>query len=256
MSSLDPGRESESILEKLPPLAQQWAESLPWHERRFLLSLCHLMCAATPEMQAQFLDDYTANGLVHKLIEDKESYQRVKNHLKQFQINMELDEITIRNYIRQFYIHSAQDVRQQSSIYLESALKLLYSTEERNNVFYYILGFEVLKMFFQLSWSEQEKLYQLQKNQDFFLKTYIKPIQYTHKVNNIIRPDDKKAFFQKRDYFVQKPKIKPTKLIHLVMATFQTNIVTNLGFSVIRHPNSLVFDYDYILTNDQQDFPY
>ncbi|HEY9875289.1 MAG TPA: hypothetical protein V6D12_17795, partial [Candidatus Obscuribacterales bacterium] len=57
-------RKLDTILEKLPPSAKEWAESLPWQQRSYVLSLCHLMCASSPEMQAEFLDNYTADGLV------------------------------------------------------------------------------------------------------------------------------------------------------------------------------------------------
>lgn len=160
---------SESILEKLPPEAQGWVESLPWEHRRYVLSLCHLMCAATPEMQAEFLDEYTANGLVAKRLRDRDTQRRFKEYIKEFNLKIELSELTLRNYIRQFYVHSAQDVRRQPDLYLESALRLVINSEERNNVLNYILGFELLKMMFKMSWSQHERLYQLQITQEEFL---------------------------------------------------------------------------------------
>src|SRR6476469_4848791 len=104
-------RTVDSMLEKLPPEAKKWVESLPWSQRSYVLSLCHLMCASTPEMQAEFLDNYTADGLVSRTLEDRDTQQRVNQYLKQFQIKTELSESVFRTYIRQFYIHSSQDVR-------------------------------------------------------------------------------------------------------------------------------------------------
>jgi hypothetical protein len=242
----------EGILEQLPAKARMWFEGLCWHERRYVLSLCHLMCAAPPETQAKFLDDYTADGLVSRKLEDRETKQRVEEYLKQFQIETQLSEATLRSYIRQFYIHTAQDTRRQPAQYLESALRLVFSTEERNNVFNYILGFELLKMMFRMSWLQHEQLYRLQRNQEEFLKTYIKPIQHAHRVNHIVVPRDEGIFFARRDYFVQEPKISEKKLIELVMATFTTDLVGNFGFSIIRHINSLHFDYDCIFTSEQE----
>ncbi|MBE9180670.1 cobyrinic acid a,c-diamide synthase [Oculatella sp. LEGE 06141] len=245
----------ESILGKLPPEAQIWFESLPWHQRRYVLSLCYLMCAAPPEIQAEFLDDYTADGLVSRKLEDRDTKQRVKKHLKEFKLKTELTEAVLRSYIRQFYVHSAQDARRQPDLYLESALKLVFSTEERNNVFNYILGFELLKMMFRMSWLQHERLYRLQRNQDEFITTYIKPIQHTHRVNGIIVPRDEGLFFAKRNYFVQEPEISDKKLIELVIATFTTDITSNFGFSIIRHANSLIFDHDYIFRPEDVIFP-
>lgn len=245
---------SESILSKLPSEAKRWAESLPWVQRRYVLSLCHLMCAATPETRAEFLDDYTADGIISKVLTDRDTKQKVNEYLKKFRLNTELNEWLLRGYIKQFYIHSAQDVRRQPDLYLESALRLVMSTEERNNVFTYILGFELIKMMFRMSWFQHEKTYRLQRNQEEFLHTYIKPIQYTHKINKIIVPRDERLFFARRDYFIQSPVISEKKLVELAIATFTTEITTTLGFSLIRHSDAFVFDYDYIFDIEEAIF--
>lgn len=246
------GTQSSSILNKLPYEAKIWVESLPWHQRRYVLSLCYLMCAASPDMQAEFLDDYTADGLVSRKLEDKDTEQRVRDYLREFRIDTELDATILRKYIRQFYIHSAQDSRRQPDLYLESALRLVFSTEERNSVFNYILGFELLKMMFRMSWWQHERLYRLQRNQEEFISLYIKPIQHAHRINNIIVPKDEGVFFAKRDYFVQVPDITEKKLVELVIATFPTDVVSHFGFSIIRHLNSLVFDYDYVMNPEHE----
>lgn len=183
-----------SVLEQLPPSARAWVEGLSWQHRRYVLSLCHLMCAAPSEVQAEFLDEYTADGLVSKKLEDQETRQRVRQYLKDFHIDTQLTEAVLRSYIRQFYIHSAQDTRRQPDLYLKSALRLVFSTEERNNVFNYILGFELLKMMFQMSWLQQERLYRLQRNQEEFVSSYIKPIRHAHQINSIIVPKDQGVF--------------------------------------------------------------
>lgn len=251
INSISTKRKLDTILDRLPTTAREWAESLPWQQRSYVLSLCHLMCASPPEMQAEFLDEYTADGLVLKTIQDRDTQQEVKNYLKKYCLKTELNESLLRSYIRQFYIHSSQDVRRQPELFLESALRLVSSTKERNNVFNYILGFELVKMMFQMSWLQHERLYQLQKNQEEFFNSYIKPIQHAHELNGIVTPKAKKRFFEKRDYFVHQPEILPKNLIELVMFTFTTEIVTNFGFSVIRHPNSLEFDYEYIFNPEQ-----
>ncbi len=243
---------SDSILEKLPPKAKEWAESLPWEQRRYLLSISHLICAATPDLQAEFLDDYTADGLVARMLQDRDTQARVKKYLRRFRIKTQLDATILRGYIRQFFIHSAQDARRQPALYLESALRLVVSTEEQNHFFNYSLGFEILKMIFQMSWLQQERLTKLQKNQEFFIKTYIKPIQYTHRINRLVVPKHERVFFAKRDYFVQEPEISERKLVELVIATFTTEIVTELGFYLIRHAGFLLFDYDYIYAEEAE----
>jgi hypothetical protein len=245
-------QEANHILDQIPPEAREWAESLPWEQRRYVLSLCHLICAAPPEVQAEFLDEYTADGILSRIIYDRDTQQKVEKHLRRFQIQTALSETILRSYIKQFYIHSAQDVRRKPDVYLESALRLIASTEERNHVFNYILGFELIKMMFKMSWLQHERLYRLQRNQEEFTNLYIKPIQHTHRINGIVVPVREKEFFSKRDYFVQEPQVSVKKLTELVIATFTTDVVTNLGFSIIRHPQCLHFDYEHIFTTEQE----
>jgi hypothetical protein len=239
-----------SIIEIIPIEVKKWVESLPLSQRRYVLSLCHLMCAVPSETQVEFLNNYVADSLVSQIIEDHVPQQIIKKHLKKFHIEKELSDLELKKYIEQYYIHSAQDLRTQPIFYLESVLRLIYNIEERNNLFNYILGFEIIKMIFKMSWLQHERLYKLQKNQEGFIKTYIKPIQHTHRVNGIIVPRHEKIFFAKRNYFVKKPKIREKKLIELVIATFTTDTVTDLGFLVIRNLNFLAFDYEYIFSSE------
>lgn len=240
------------ILDQLPAAAKRWAEGLPWEERRYILSLCHLLCASSAQAQAEFLDTYTADGLITKIIEDQDIQRKVQWNLDRWRIETPLSEGTIRNYIRQFYIHSSQDVQRQPSIFLESALKWVVSTEDRNNILNYILGFELVKLLFSMSWFQHEKLYRLQRNQEDFFNHYIRPIQHAHRLNQIIVPRDEKLFFARRDFFVQKPEIPPRKLLQLAMVTFTAEATINFGFEVIRHPDWLVFDYEHIFSDDPE----
>lgn len=240
----------DDIFGALPDEAQAWFEKLPWAKRRYVLSLCHLMSASPPEKQAEFLDNYTADGLVYRVIRDQATQQKVHSHLRKFHIGIQLTETVLRTYIRQFYIHSAQDARQQPGLYLESALRLVASTQEKNSVFYYILGFELIRMVFQMSWAEQERFYRLQINQEAFLERYVKPVRYAHRLNNIIVPRDEGYFFARRDYFVERPQISSKRLTELVMVTFTTKAVTSLGFALIRTPNSFQFDHAYVFQEE------
>lgn len=244
------GSRTDIVLEKLPLEVKNWAESLPWNQRRYVLSLCYILCASSPEMQAEFLDNYTADGLVSKMLEDVDTLHRVTAYLKEFGRQTELNESVLRGYIRQFYVHSAQDARRQPDLYLESALRLVLSTQERNNVFNYILGFECIKIMFQMSWLQHERLARLQKNQEYFINSYIKPIQHAHRINGLVVPKDERIFFARRAYYVKVPEISYKKLIELVMATFTTERVTNCGFSIIRHAQAFRIDYDYIFAEE------
>ncbi|WP_373535562.1 cobyrinic acid a,c-diamide synthase [Microcoleus sp.] len=237
---------TNTVLEKLPVEVKAWAESLPWNQRRYVLSLSYILCATTPDLQAEFLDDYTADGLVSKMFEDVDTLHRVKEYLIRFQVKKELNESDLRSYIKQFYIHSAQQARRETDQYLESALRFVLSTEERNNVFNYILGFEFIKIVFQMSWLQHERLARLQKSQSQFIESYIKPIQHAHRINGIIVPKDERIFFARRTYYIQQPNISYRKLIELVMASFTTEMVTQCGFSISRHSQAFQFDYDYI----------
>lgn len=242
----------DSILEKLPQEVKQWAESLPWDQRRYVLSFSYILCGSSPDKQAEFLDDFFADGLAFKMLQDIDTIKRVNNYLQEFRSGKKIDETELRDYIRQYYIHSAQDARRQPDQYLESALKLVLNNEEKYHIFNYILGFELIKIMFKMSWLQHEKLAILQSNQEAFIHTYIKPIQHAHKVNGIVVPKDKEVFFSKRDYYVQVPQLSERKLIELVMATFTTEIATDCGFSIIHHIKALKFDYDYIFKQEEE----
>jgi hypothetical protein len=245
-----PEADGDQILNALPVQAKRWLEGLPWVQRRYVLSLCHVMCATPPEVQAEFLDDYTADGVISRIIHDQDTQQRVIQHLTRFHLSTQLTEPTLRQYIRQFYIHSAQDTRQQVNLYLETALRLMSSSQEHNSILSYVLGFEILKMLFQMSWEQHEKLYRLQSHPEEFIRLYIKPIQYAHRLNGIIIPKDEKQFFARREYFIQRPVLTQKRLKTLVMATFSADNIIHLGFTVIRHPNALHYDHDYLYDNE------
>ena len=247
-----------SLFARLPSEVKHWAESLPWKERRYVLSLCHILCGSSPETKAEFLDQYTADGLASKLLEDIDTLERIKNYLSWFRIETVLNESFLRSYIRQFYQHSAQDVRSQPDDYFESALRLALSPKDKDRVFNYVLGFELLKLMFNMSWLQHERLARLQRNSDDFIKNYIKPIQTTHKLNGIVIPKDEHIFFAKREYFIKKPKLSISKLTPLIIATFTTEQVVDCGFSVTRHIRSLEFDYDYVFNPSEPEsiFPW
>jgi hypothetical protein len=242
--------QGSGIFRVLPEPAREWVEQLSWQERRYVLSLCHLLCAASTEIQAEFLDDFTADGLVTRMLTDRDTKQRVEYYLRQFRVNTALDETTLRHYIYQFYLHSAQDTHRQPDRYLESALRLVTDSQERSYVFNYVLGFELTKMMFQMSWSQHERLYQLQRNQEGFLQTYIRPIQEAHRLNYIISPATEAGFFSRRTHYIQKPQIKGRRLVEIAMATFTAESLSELGFSIIRHVRSFFFDYDYIYQSE------
>ncbi len=248
----DPHQE-DSIFEKLPQEVKKWATSLPWHQRRYVLSFSYILCASSPEKQAEFLDDYIADGLAVKMLQDIDTINRVNKYLRRFRAQTKINEYVLRNYIRLYYIHAAQDVSFQTKQYLESALKLVINTEERNQIFNYILGFELIKILFTMSWLQHERLARLQTNQENFINTYIKPIQYAHQVNGIIVPKDKGVFFAKRDYYVQIPEISPKKLVELVRETFPAKKVNKCGFIITRHIKALRFDFDYIFQQQEQE---
>ncbi|KKJ01606.1 hypothetical protein [Prochlorothrix hollandica] len=239
-----------SIFSLLPEEAQTWVDTLSWRERRYVLSLCHLLCAAPMESQAEFLDDFTADGLLARMLSDRDTKQQVEYYLRQFRVETALDQTTLRHYIYQLYLHSAQDSRRQPTHYLESALRLVINRQRHHHVLSYVLGFEILKIMFRMSWSQHERLYQLQRNQEDFLRTYIRPIQKAHHLNRVITPNTG-GFFSRRSYFIQQPDLSGRRLVELTMATFTADSVIDLGFSIIRHEQSFHFDYEHIYRLEQ-----
>ena len=117
----EPNKE-DSIIERLPQEVKEWAASLPWHQRRYVLSFSYILCASSPEKQAEFLDDYIADGLAIKMLQDIDTINRVNKYLRRFRAKTKINEYVLRNYIRLYYIHATQDVNFQSKQYLELSL--------------------------------------------------------------------------------------------------------------------------------------
>ncbi|MBE9127188.1 MULTISPECIES: cobyrinic acid a,c-diamide synthase [unclassified Coleofasciculus] len=244
-----------SALEKITLTVRKIADKIPLERRMHILSLCYLTCAAPTEKQEGFaksLDDYVADHLVEILLRERTVQRIASYYLKNFRIYKRLTRISLKVYIKHFYFHSFQNSHTEPDSYLEFILRLLHNSGLRINFCSYILGFEVIKMMFEMSWLQHERFYQLQKNQEIFIDTYIKPIQQAHRVNGIIVPKHENVFFARRDYFIQRPHISEEKLVALVQSTFSKEAVTNLGFSIIRNLNSLAFDYDYIFNSDPE----
>ena len=243
----------DPVFSALPQAARTWLRELPWAHRRHILSLCQIMSASSPEMQAEFLDSYTSDGLLSQVTRDQDTRQKVSQYLEQFHIQTQLTDSVLRDYIRQLYRHIGEDIHQQPDLYLKSVLKLAVNPQEKSSLLNYVLGFELIQTMFQMSWAQQERLYHLQTNQEEFLRQYIKPIQATHRANGIIVPRDEGQFFARRSYFVKRPCIEKTPLVALVMATFTTAAVIQFGFSIIRMPNAFEFDYEYIFAAEPVD---
>lgn len=234
------------MLSNLPPEASEWLTTLPWEQRRYILSLCHLVCTTPSEQQSEFLDAYTAEGLLSHIAADADTRRRVNEHLKRFHCNTELNDDTFRHYIRHVYLHSMQDTDQRPELYLETVLMLIGSARKRSSVLCYILGFEILKLLFSMSWSQHERLSSLQVNEDQFVRTFIQPVQQSHKRHKIVVPKGEKEFFARRDYYIQQPDIEPQQLVDLVIKSFTADQIIEIGFTVLRHPNAIHFDYDYV----------
>ncbi len=240
------------IFSDLPPEARDWLTQLPWAQRRYILSLCHLVCTTSADQQAQFLDTYTAEGLLSHIADDPDTKQRVNEHLRRFGCSTQLSDETIRRYIRHVYVQSMQENEQQRpELYLETVLMSMGNVRKRSSLLCYILGFEVLKLFSSMSWAQHERLCNLQVDQEDFSRTYLQPIQRSHKRHNIVVPKDENDFFARRDYYIKVPKVSPQQLTNLVGEAFSADSIIELGFSILRHQNAIHFDFDYIYNSAQ-----
>lgn len=239
------------ILSHLPDEVREWLTALPWEQRRYVLSLCHLLCVTPAKQQVEFLDAYTAEGLLAHIVNDADTRQRVNEHLKRFRCDTELNDETFRRYIRHVYLHSMQDAEQRPELYLETVLMLRGSARKRSSVLCYILGFEILKLLFLMSWAQHERLRSLQINQDEFTRTYIQPVQHSHKRHGIVIPKDEKEFFARRDYYIHRPDIGPQQLMKLIVESFSADKIIETGFSLLRHENAICFDYSYVYSEEE-----
>ena len=191
---------------------------------------------------AEFSETYPDAPVPSRNPVDRELKALVQQYLQRFHIATTITPEVTQQYMRQFYIH----VVQHSYLKSPSLLKRIDRLDHRNQVLAYILGFELVKMVFQMSWQQHERLSNLQRNQEDFLARYIRPIQEAHRLNQVVVPRDRDLFFARRDYFVQRPKLRPHQLEILAIATFTAEMVLEFGFEVIRHPESFRFDYGEI----------
>jgi len=210
------------------------------------------MCATSAAHQTEFLDAYTAEGLLSQIADDVDTRYRVNEHLQRFHCEIELNDDTFRRYIRHVYLHSMQAAEHRPELYLETVLILMGSARKRSSVLCYILGFEILKLLFNMSWAQQERLCSLQVHEDDFTQRYIRPVQTAHTQHNIIIPKGEKNFFARRDHYIQQPNIEPQRLVDLIVEVFSADNIIEIGFSLLRHPNSINFDFDYVYkANDE-----
>ncbi|MGD1897447.1 MAG: cobyrinic acid a,c-diamide synthase [Phormidesmis sp.] len=234
------------ILSILPTEAGEWLTTLPWDQRRYILSPSHLICATPTTQQAEYLDAYTAEGLLSQIAADTDTRRRVNEHLKRFHCKTELNDDTFRHYIRHVYLHSIQNTERRPELYLETVLMLIGSARKRSSVLCYILGFEILKLLFLMSWAQHERLSSLQVNKEQFHRTFIHPVQQVHQRSGIVVPRGEKEFFARRDYYIQQPKLSQQQLVNLLIKSFNADKIIEIGFTVLRHPNAIHFDHDYI----------
>ena len=234
---------------------RQLTKNIPLKQWQYVFNICYLICHLSPEEQmkfTEFLEDYVSNYLARKILRDGLLQQLINNHLVQFYLNKKLTKPSIKYYIKQYYFHKYTTLNTEPKVYLELAIRLIYKSEERGKFFSYILGCEIIKMMFKMSWLQHERLYQLQKNQESFINTYIKPIQYAHRTQGIIVPKDEAVFFAKRDYFIKRPQLTEEKVMELLTSTFSQETITTLGLLIIRNLNFLVFDYEYIFNEEPE----
>lgn len=195
-----------------------------------------------PPQQRDLFTDNNAPQWVDRILNAAHLHHSVQFHLSRLQRPTELTQTLIKDYIRQFHFHALQDSRREASSFLKSALQLFVSQDDRTPILCYLLGFEVITMLFEMSWQQHERLYYLQHNQEYFFHHYIKPIQIAHRLNDKIIPRDADIFFAKRTYFIQRPALRPQQLKAIAIATFSAETILKLGFEVMRHPRSFIFE--------------
>ena len=203
--------------------------------------------------QSHLLRGYTADKTIDRILNAYNLKTSVEHQLKRLhRPNHSLTPDLIQAYVSQFYLHALQDSRSEASTFLQSALKLFVRQDDRNPILCYVLGFEIITLLFGMSWHEHERLYYLQHHPEQFYYRYIKPIQVAHRLNEKIIPRDADIFFARRNYFIQRPSLRPQQLKAIAIATFPAEAVLKLGFEIIRHPRSFVFDHAAIFDEPEQ----
>jgi hypothetical protein len=207
--------------------------------RRYLLNSLTLFACISPEQQHQALNDLIQSELV-SLAEKTQMYLHDRIHavMNRFGIDQSGESKRIAEYYYRYYLLSGTVPENLTTEYLTHLLN-------------FILGIEVIKIIFAMSFIEQQRFFEIQGRyaiQVMIFYRYIKPIRDKLMDEKLISRDVSGS------YYYTKPSLSEDKVLDYIFEVFKLDTIENLG----ELAKDLQFDLEYIYKPphaDERDVP-
>ena len=202
--------------------------------RRFLLNALTLFAAISPEQQHQAINDLIQSEIF--LLAEKSIQflrRRVKEVLAPFKIAKEMGDEDIREYYYRYYMQTGRIPERLTPEYLNLMLK-------------FIVGVEILRTTFQMSFMEQQRFFEIQgkySTQALLFYRYIKPIRNKLMRERVTSRDPSGM------HYYQHPNLDHEDLIGYIFDVFDLETIIQLG----EFSENLAFEPDYIYSAQEVD---
>ncbi|MBO0351709.1 hypothetical protein J0895_22035 [Phormidium pseudopriestleyi FRX01] len=207
--------------------------------RRYLLNSLTLFACISPEQQHQALNDLIQSELV-SLAKKTQNYlhDRIHTVLKHFGIDETGESKKLVEYYYRYYL-------------LTGTIPENLTTEYLNHLLNFIIGIEVLKIIFMMSFIEQQRFFEIQGRyaiQVMIFYRYIKPIRDKLMLEKLLYRDVTGSFYY------TKVSLSEDKILDYIFEVFQLEKIESLG----ELAKDLQFDREYIYKPphaDERDVP-
>ncbi|MCT7977963.1 hypothetical protein [Laspinema olomoucense] len=195
--------------------------------RRYLLNSLTLFACISPEQQHQALNDLIQSELV-SLAEKTQNYlhDRIHTVLQHFGIDEAGESKRIAEYYYRYYL-------------LTGAIPENLTTEYLTHLLNFIIGIEVIKIIFRMSFIEQQRFFEIQGRyaiQVMIFYRYIKPIRDKLIQEKLISRDVSGS------YYYTKANLSEDKILDYIFEVFKLEKIETLG----ELAKDLQFDREYI----------
>jgi hypothetical protein len=195
--------------------------------RRYLLNSLTLFASISPEQQHQILNDLIQSEIMILAGKTQKHIQaNVQSILTQLGLERSLNEKEIADCYYRYYLLTGFIPEEVTSNYL----KILIN---------FILGIELARLLFSMSFVEQQRFFELQGNystQVVLFYRYIRPIRNKMIKENLISRD------VAGNHYYTKPIFKENELMDYVFDLFNLEKILYLGSC----SSKIIFDKDYV----------
>ncbi len=200
--------------------------------RRYLLNSMTLFASISPEQQHQILNDLIQSELIN-LAEQSKKYlhERIAAAFNKFCISQNLGEKDLAEYYYKYYV-------------ISGVIPDGITSESLNKLGDFILGLELVKLIFLMSFVEQQRFFELQGNyssQAVLFYRYIRPIRSKLIKEKIVNRDII------GNYYYSKPWLNESELLDYIFEVFNLETLLYLGQTA----KNLTFEKEYIYKSQE-----